>query len=234
MATIILRESDDVGVAAFITDIKSVFSFVRQVDDKLYVTDDLYVRPYNKDGTSTPSFDIGNSNGVIVTLKCQYTSTTFRYKIIRSQSGDVAVIAANGNSGINDENKHFKFAIARVKKSGSDDSYGIFTNSTSFTNNDINSGNAILICDDTVQVGEATQVSADSFSASPTYTNFIYGKNTSTKLTLLVPAFGMHTAFTAKYLQIMLLTPHAYNGDCIINNKNYYCISLLALLDETE
>lgn len=226
MATIITK--NNISSSDFATqmteDLKTLFDFVNEDDGKLYITDTLYITP----GVNVV---IGNGNGVTFTINIGSSSGNY-YKLVKSANGDVAILASTRELT---DNTGFRFAIVKVKNAiTNEESYGIFANSTSggTSSSDVyNYGKMLLFTDDVEDSVALTQVATDPTSLGYT-AYFVYGTKTNAPIAVLGEVFSHQSQCITQNTKVMYVTPHPYNGECLIAGKNYYCISFIAMLDE--
>lgn len=203
-------------------DLQTLFDFVKFEDEKLYITDSLYIAP-------NANMAIGNGNGITFNMQLG-SSNGNNYRLVKSENGDVAIFT--GTSTLID-NLGFKLAIVKVKNAiTNEESYGIFANTVGGSSGASNNlGQMMLFTEDVTNNVEIVTVSSNPNSLT-SYTNFSYGAKTSAAMTVLCEAFSHQSQCTTVNFRIMLVTPRPYNGDCLINGKKYYCITYLAMLDE--
>lgn len=205
-------------------DLKTLFDFVDEDDGKLYITDDLYIKP-------GVNMQIGNGNGVTFTINMGSSSGNY-YKLVKSASGDIAILA---NTSELVDNTGFRLAIVKVKNAlTNEESYGIFANSTSggTSSSDIyNHGRMLLFTDDVEDSVALTQVATNPTNLGST-ANFAYGAKTDAPMTVLGEIFSHQSQCITQNTKVMYVTPRPYNGECTINGKSYYCITYIAMLDE--
>ena len=215
-----------------IADLRSVFTFTRYDEEnhKLYITNDTYIVIYGY--SSSFRLEFGNANGQLLLIS-QSSYNSVYYQIIATVSGDI--IVRFSNQALVD-NKYLQFAIVKVKDSSSNESWGFYipdsiTSSTKGSFNTINRGYMTLLADDNIAI-RTTEVNitldGSTTSMYPAYSGF----NNDAIDTKLLPIYNTYTAFVTVNTKIVALSPHVYNGNCTINNHNYYCISPLATLDE--
>ena len=225
MATIITKNNISSSQLAIqmTEDLKTLFDFVKEEDNKLYITDTLYIIP----GINVM---IGNGNGITFYINIGSSSGNY-YKLVKSATGDVAIIARAGELT---DNFGFRLAIVKVKNAiTNEESYGIFANSTAGggSSYDRNLGRMMLFTDDVTNAVELTSAAVDPISLG-SYTAFGYGAKSDAPIAVLGEAFSHQSQCITTDLKVMYITPHPYNGECLIAGKNYYCISYIAMLDE--
>lgn len=216
-----------------ISDLRSVFAFKRYdaENQRLYITDETYI--YINGYSSSFNIAFGNSNGHLIQL---YESSVnyIYYQIIKSASGDVALRLYKQPLV---DNKYFQMAIVKVKNSDDNESYAVYTPAYSAPGttsaNLVASvyGSMMLIADDTTSAGY-TAVNNCADSESPNVSPVNFGMNINTQSAKLIQIFSTYTDYMTSNARIMAQTPRPYNGECLINGKQYYCISFIALLDE--
>lgn len=227
MATIITKNNISSSQLAtqMTEDLKTLFDFVKEEDNKLYITDTLYIIP----GINVM---IGNGNGITFTINIGSNSNGNYYKLVKSATGDVAIIARAGELT---DNIGFRFAIVKVKNAiTNEESYGIFANSTaggSSSSSEKNYGRMMLFTDDVTNAVELTSVAVDP-TGMGSYTYFVYGAKSDAPIAVLGEVFSHQSQCITQNTKVMYVTPHSYNGECLIAGKNYYCISFIAMLDE--
>lgn len=227
-----ITTSPSAARTAMIDDLRSVFTFTRYDEEnhRLYITDNTYIGISGQSSSFYLRF--GNANGQLLLIS-QSSYDSVYYQIITSVSGDVIVRFSNQTLV---DNKYLQFAIVKVKDSSNNESWGFYipgsiTSSTQNSFNTINQGYMTLLADDNTTI-ETTKVNltldGSSTSMYPVYSGF----NNDAIDTKLLPIYNTYTAFVTVNTKIVALSPHVYNGNCTINNHNYYCISPLATLDE--
>lgn len=231
MATIYRGDSSSAGsisnaYANFVRDIADAFTFYDIVDvdagtKKYYITATTYIQFSGINSTSlTVSVNNGNVSSNILSA-----SSTFYYEIIKSAKGDVLV---RTSSLTIPDYQYAKFMIISSENQMTETTQpaiAVFSNIAGVPN---------YIIDDTVTaltttVG-ATTPNSSSFSTQP----FASVYNPIFELTIIVNLFAANTKFVAKNSYVMALTARPYQGNCIINGKDYYCCGFLAMLDENS
>lgn len=204
-------------------DLKTLFDFVDEDDGKLYITDDLYIKP-------GVNMQIGNAH-TYFTINMGSSSGNY-YRLVKSASGDVAILA---NTSELVDNTGFRLAIVKVKNAlTNEESYGIFANSTSggtSSSDAYNYGKMLLFTDDVEDSAALTQVATDPTSLGST-AYFAYGAKTNAPIAVLGEVFSHQSQCITQNTKVMYVTPRPYNGKCTINGKSYYCITYIAMLDE--
>jgi len=236
MATVITNDfvvtSGDISL--FINDLRNSFSFTNYDSEtgKLYITSNTYVQlSCNASNALTVAY--GNSNGELKTGTLSSASHLY-YEIIKSVSGDIAVRI---NKGVLSENNSLVFAIVKTKNIANEESYAFYIPSTNINSpiaqNSSNMGAIIIIADDvTTYLPSQMLTSVVTTSTSPSYTNFMFGYNTNAKIDAMIRIFSTYSEYISVNARLILCSKSAHNGPTVINNKNYYCITFLALLDE--
>ncbi len=216
-----------------ISDLRSVFAFERYdaENQRLYITDETYI--YIDGYSSSFKIAFGNSNGQLLQLSESSVNAVY-YQIIKTTSGDV-VLRLHKQALV--DNKYLQLAIVKVKNSEGDVSYAIYTPAYTAPDTTVTSlvttvyGTMTLIADDTTSAGY-TAVNSSADSASPNVTPVNFGFNAASQSAKLIQVFSTYSDNMTLNARIMAQTPRPYNGECLINGRQYYCVSFMAFLDE--
>lgn len=231
MATIYRGDSSSAGsvpnaYANFLRDLADAFTFYDIVDvdagtKKYYITATTYIQ---FSGINSSSLTVSVDNGT-VSPNILSASGTFYYEIVKSAKGDVLV---RTSSLTIPDYQYAKFMIISSENQMTETTQPaivVFSNIAGTPN---------YIIDDTVTTLTttmgATSPNATSFNAQP----FASVYNPVFELTIIVNLFAANTKFVAKNSYVMALTARPYQGNCIINDKSYYCCGFLAMLDENS
>ena len=244
MATVLEYTHQKSGAIATVSwiaeQLQEVFDFVNVIVDgnttDLYYSQNYYLRVMASTSNSFSIKVCGPDGFTECTLFTSATQNIEQYvRIVKTAKGDVALLATNysnsATTGIPD-NGCLAFVLVKCKHavSGTEE-WGLYAP----TDNTVSQNfyTKLLVTEGTTNVSN-NRINAVYTSAGGNKFNVMCGYNPLAPITVLIPIYAVSSAYVSENTFIMHITPRMYNGDTMINGKHYYCIGLIAMLDEAE
>ena len=208
---------------------------VNEGSTDLYYSQNYYIRISYSSSNLTIMVCGGDDFTDNTLYSCSYSSVEQYVRIVKTAKGDVALLATNysnsATTGIPD-NGCLAFVLVKCKHavSGTEE-WGLYAP----TDNTVSQNfyTKLLVTEGTTNVSN-NRINAVYTSAGGNKFNVMCGYNPLAPITVLIPIYAVSSAYISENTFIMHITPRMYNGYSLINNKQYYCIGLIAMLDEAE
>ena len=211
---------------------------------QMYISDKVYT--YFQGNSSTIAFRIGHDDlgQYMFQSRNNWMSTSqnsvLHYKIIKSESGDVA-FCLNMDEDLT-ESSYTQCAFLRASDSANNHKYVLYTAMNSNTSSSVawglnSNGNSelVLIADDNVLMGPIVTNNGSYTVDNPTYdTTLQAGYNLNNATDKLIPIFNTYTDFITDYARINIVATQPHEGRCLVGSRYYYFLGYLALLDEAD
>ena len=195
---------------------------------KLYYTENSYLELWWKDNVSTnnntefqmsavtPNFEYANICSAV-------HGYDFYFKFIVSATGDISLLQDSAELV---DGEDYKFSLVKCKNGLADDEmWGVY-----LPISEKNYSVKCLALDDTTSATDSISVIASGSTASSQY--HYSGWNVNAQMVLLMPLCATTSKYLSQNTFIMYFTPQRFYGDTIIDEKHYYCVGLIAMLDE--